>query len=52
MSGSICFAREIPSSLWGGLKGGGRLDGRCSAIPPSLTLPHKGGGNGEGVARG
>src|SRR4051812_8398542 len=36
----------FPSPLWGGVRGGGRS---CfSAIrPPSLTLPHKGGGNGE-----
>jgi phosphopantothenoylcysteine decarboxylase/phosphopantothenate--cysteine ligase len=32
-----------PSPLWGGDRGGGNHDG--SGIPPSLTLPHKGGGN-------
>ena len=34
-----------PSPLWGGVRGGGNPDGKCSAIPPSLSLPHKGGGD-------
>ncbi len=34
-----------PSPLWGGVRGGGNPYRRCSAIPPSLTLPHKGGGD-------
>jgi phosphopantothenoylcysteine decarboxylase/phosphopantothenate--cysteine ligase len=36
-----------PSPLWGGDRGGGTHDG--PGIPPSLTLPHKGGGNARGV---
>ena len=35
----------FPSPLWGGVRGGGNHDSRCSAIPPSLSLPHKGGGD-------
>ncbi len=38
-----------PSPLWGGARGGGNPDDRGSAIPPSLSLPHKGGG-GDAVA--
>src|SRR6185503_118618 len=34
----------FPSPLWGGVRGGGSHDIQCSAIPPSLSLPHKGGG--------
>jgi H+-translocating NAD(P) transhydrogenase subunit alpha len=34
----------FPSPLWGGARGGENPDNRCSAIPPSPTLPHKGGG--------
>jgi hypothetical protein len=33
---------KFPSPLWGGVRGGGNHDG--PGIPPSLTLPHKGGG--------
>ena len=40
--------RGFPSPLWGGVRGGGNHNGRCSAIPPSLALPHKGGGNATG----
>jgi len=38
----------LPSPLWGGVGGGGPSDAshHCRyARPPSLTLPHKGGGN-------
>ena len=38
-----------PSPLWGGVRGGGSHNGKCSAIPPSLSLPHKGGGDAEGA---
>jgi hypothetical protein len=31
---------EFPSPLWGGVRGGGNPNDDCSAIPPSLTLPH------------
>jgi uncharacterized protein (DUF934 family) len=34
-----------PSPLWGGARGGGNPSLQCSAIPPSLSLPHKGGGD-------
>ena len=34
-----------PSPLWGGVRGGGNPDISGSAIPPSLSLPHKGGGD-------
>lgn len=37
-----------PSPLWGGDGGGGNHDG--SGIPPSLTLPHEGGGNRGSLA--
>ena len=36
-----------PSPLWGGVRGGGSLHVECSAIPPSLSLPHE----GEGTSR-
>jgi hypothetical protein len=42
-------ARGFPSPLRGGARGGGNPYGKCSAIPPSLTLPNKGGGNPRGV---
>jgi H+-translocating NAD(P) transhydrogenase subunit alpha len=35
---------EFPSPWWGGARGGGNPGLSRSAIPPSLTLPHKGGG--------
>ncbi len=38
--------REFPSPLRG-VNGGGNPDRRCSAIPPSLSLPHEGGGNAD-----
>src|SRR5213078_2511097 len=43
----------FPSPLWGGVRGGGRSLrrerrlSRWTALPPSPTLPHKGGGSGE-----
>src|SRR5262249_22290994 len=37
-------ATGFPSPLWGGARGGGTPDFGCSAIPPTLSLPHKGGG--------
>ncbi len=39
----------FPSPSWGGVRGGGSHDGRRSAIPPSLSLPHQGGGDANGV---
>jgi len=39
----------IPSPSWGGVRGGGSPDASRSAIPPSLSLPHKGGGDGVGA---
>jgi len=36
---------ESPSPLWGGVRGGGNPNDQRSAIPPSLTLPHEGGGD-------
>jgi hypothetical protein len=38
-------AAVFPSPLRGGVRGGGNPDGKCSAIPPSLSLPHEGGGD-------
>ena len=35
---------RLPSPLWGGVGGGGNPNGKHPGIPPSLTLPHKGGG--------
>jgi len=35
--------------LWGGARGGGNPDIRCLGFPPTLSLPHKGGG--DAVAR-
>jgi phenylacetic acid degradation operon negative regulatory protein len=48
----------FPSRLWGGARGGGNPDPRCSAIPPTpgsspgqaLSLPHKGGGDAAASA--
>jgi len=45
----IPAARKFPSPLWGGVRGGGKYDRKCSAIPPSLSLPHKGGGDTRGA---
>jgi threonylcarbamoyladenosine tRNA methylthiotransferase MtaB len=39
----------VPSPLWGGVRGGGNPDEDRSAIPPSLSLPHEGGGESGGV---
>src|SRR5262245_61522416 len=36
--------RGFPSPLWGGARGGGNPTPRCSAIPRTRSLPHKGGG--------
>src|SRR5581483_4017575 len=36
---------SFPSPMWGGVRGGGNPDICRSGIPPSLSLPHKGGGN-------
>jgi acyl-CoA dehydrogenase len=41
---------EFPSPLWGGVRGGGNPDVDRSAIPPSLSLPHEGGGDVHGDA--
>ena len=43
---------EFPSPSWGGARGGGSPDGGRSAIPPSLSLPHDGGGNDAGEGEG
>ena len=45
-------ATGSPSPLWGGVRGGGNPDDHRSAIPPSLSLPHKGGGDASGEAGG
>src|SRR5687767_7238058 len=37
--------RRVFDTTWGGVRGGGNPHLRCSAIPPSLSLPHKGGGD-------
>src|SRR6185436_8546356 len=37
-----------PSPLWGGARGGRKLQRPCSAIPPSLSLTHEGGGDASG----
>ena len=39
---------ESPSPRWGGVRGGGKPDAQRSTIPPSLSLPQKGGGDPEG----
>jgi hypothetical protein len=35
----------FPSPLWGGERGGGKPYIKGSGVPPSLSLPHKGGGD-------
>src|SRR5262249_42566908 len=39
--------RRVPSPLWGGARGGGAPDLRCSAIPPPCPSPTR----GEGTVR-
>lgn len=41
---SLAVAYGLSSPSWGGVRGGGSPDGRLSGFPPSLALPHKGGG--------
>ena len=38
-----------PEGLWGGVRGGGSHNGRGLRLPPSPTLPHKGGGSTRAV---
>jgi hypothetical protein len=35
----------FPSPLWGGVRGGGLDISARAELPPSPTLPHKGGGS-------
>src|SRR5690606_14996680 len=35
----------FPSPLWGGVRGGGKRKRWRCGVPPSPTLPHKGGGS-------
>src|SRR5262249_47745251 len=45
-SGPLAMAAPgFPSPLWGEVRGGGNLDFRGLGIPPTLSLPHKGGGD-------
>jgi acyl-CoA dehydrogenase len=44
-SAADAITTGFPSPLWGGARGGGNPDGQRSAIPPSLSLPHEGGGD-------
>jgi acyl-CoA dehydrogenase len=48
-SAADTIASASPSPLWGGVRGGGHPADHGSAIPPSLSLPHKGGGDDEAV---
>src|SRR5262245_31281045 len=43
-------ASGFPSPLWGGVRGGGNPHLRCSGNPPTLSLPHKGGGDAVAAA--
>src|SRR5579871_5724567 len=45
IAGNTCRSL-LPSPLWGGVGGGGSCWAfRKTELPPSLTLPHEGGGN-------
>src|SRR5262245_31110264 len=37
--------RRVFDTTWGGVRGGGTPNRRCWRIPPTLSLPHKGGGD-------
>jgi len=37
--------RRVFDTTWGGDRGGGKPDVKSSAVPPSLSLPHEGGGD-------
>jgi acyl-CoA dehydrogenase len=44
-SAADAIANGFPSPWWGGARGGGNPDDDRSGSPPSLSLPHKGGGD-------
>jgi 2-furoyl-CoA dehydrogenase large subunit len=44
---AIAEATNVPSPSWRGVRGGGNHNER-SGVPPSLSLPHKGGGERNG----
>jgi hypothetical protein len=44
MSAHASQSHLSASPLWGGVRGGGTPDICRSGVPPSLILPHKGGG--------
>lgn len=43
-SSPLC-RRRVSDTTWGKVRGGGIPDNCCSGIPPSLSLPHEGGGD-------
>jgi hypothetical protein len=48
MDNGVAARRGRPSPpLWGRVGEGGTTNSGVCGLPPSLTLPHKGGGNGE-----